>query len=279
LSKKGVIRKQPDDRVSLDVVQEQKDPWDYAAERLTPWDKPQKDDYDFRHWTKGASEEFLDAGCLYEYVRESHKFRCRLVLQHTPKPEKFWSGILTEYERSSAGDEYLLRSGWERWLGDFAHELIANKSFAEVLRASRRKVETSLDKLATYNRYPKPVEAPGRYNVPGMQEVVIDWRHYTNKEIAAEIARKRPKSEPEPNRRGREPESKADLKALSVMRIWKREREPWKRLKLINKVCCFESCAYEWPLTNAAKAEITRARKRALSLFQHLFPWGNPANY
>jgi hypothetical protein len=121
-----------------------------------------------------------------------------------------------------------------------------------------------------------------------MQEVVIqiDWRNYRNKDIGAEMARwaanNRPESEPEPDRTGKKRESKvrSDLKALSVMRIWKHERKPWQRLKLVAKVCRFKSCeVYEWPINNAAKAEMTRARKRALNFFQYLFPWGKPSNY
>ena len=49
--------------------------WRWAAERLRPWGKAQKDDYDFSSWTEGAREELLSAGCLYEYVRESQTFR------------------------------------------------------------------------------------------------------------------------------------------------------------------------------------------------------------
>ena len=59
--------------------------WRWAAERVPPWGKVQKDDYDFRSWMKkGAREELLSAGCLYEYARESLIFRCLLVL-NTPK--------------------------------------------------------------------------------------------------------------------------------------------------------------------------------------------------
>ena len=48
----------------------------WAAERVPPWGKVQKDDYDFSSWMeKGAREELLSAGCLYEYARESQKFR------------------------------------------------------------------------------------------------------------------------------------------------------------------------------------------------------------
>jgi len=272
-------REQLPPKDDLDARQKELGRW--ADERLTPWGKLQKNDYDFSSWMKkGAREELLNAGCLYEYARESHKFRCLLVLSRAPQRERFWSPSLMEFERSSAGYLHLAQSGWKGWLEGFADELISNKSFAQVLRSSRARVEKSLSLVKSYTIYPKAVESSGRYiNVPGMQEVVIDWRHYTNKEIAAEIARKRPENEPEPNRRGREPQSKALLKALSVMRIWKRERKTWKRLKLIAKVCHFKSCVYEWPITDAARAEMTRARTRALNAFQLWFPWGEPCNY
>jgi hypothetical protein len=289
-----------------DFEARQKELWRWAAERLAPRGNPEKDDYDFsgsRSWTEGANEELLNAGCLYEYARESHKFRCLLVLNNRKREER--SGPLTciEYEGNSAGDVHLIRSGWHRWLGDFAHELIANKSFAEVLRTSGSKVEKSLGALAGYNRYPKAVELPGRYiNVPGMQEVVIqiDWRHYDNKEIGAEMTRwaanNRPESEPEPDRTGKKRESKvrADLKALSALRIWKlHEGKPWKRLQEIAAVCGYEGCLRESeeykqrskrghavePISSQAKKEMSGARTRALILFQRLFPWGKPSNY
>lgn len=123
---------------------------------------------------------------------------------------------MIKFERDATGHIHLARSGWETWLDNFAEELIANKSFAELLRTSRNKVESSQDALAAYNRYPKAVELPGRYiNVPGMQEVVIqiDWRHYDNKEIGAEMTRwaanNRPESEPEPDRTGRSGRAKS----------------------------------------------------------------------
>jgi len=130
--------------------------WHWAAERVPPWGKVRKDDYDFSSWMKkGAREDLLSAGCLYEYARESYKFRCLLVLNNRKREER--SGPLTciEYEGNSAGDVHLIRSGWHRWLGDFADELIANKSFAELLRTNRSKVEKSLDALPSYYRYPK----------------------------------------------------------------------------------------------------------------------------
>jgi hypothetical protein len=278
--------------------------WRWAAERVPPCGKVQKDDYDFSSWMKkNAREELLNAGCLYEYARESHKFRCVLVLHNRKREERSGTLMWIEYEGNSAGDVHLISSGWDRWLGDFADELIANKSFAELLRTSRSKVEKSLDALAGYNLYPKAVELPGRYiNVPGMQEVVIqiDWRHYDNKEIGAEMtiwaANNRPENEPEPDRTGKKRESKvcADLKALSALRIWKlHEGKPWKRLQKIAAVCGYEGCVRESeeykqrskrghavePISSQPKKEMSGARTRALILFQRLFPSGMPLNY
>jgi hypothetical protein len=277
--------------------------WRWAAERVPPWGKVQKDDYDFSSWMKkNAREELLNAGCLYEYARESHKFRCVLVLNNRKREERSGTLMWIEYEGNSAGNVHLIRGGWDRWLGDFADELIANKSFAQLLRTSRSKVEKSLDALAGYNLYPKAVELPRPYKLPEMQEVVIqiDWRHYDNKEIGAEMTRwaanNRPESEPEPDRTGKKRESKvrADLKALSALRIWKlHRRKPWKRLEHIAEFCGYKGCVREFaeynqrrnrghavePISNQARTEMSAARARALNLFQRLFPWGRPLNY
>jgi hypothetical protein len=136
----------------------------WAAERVPPWGKVQKDDYDFSSWMeKGAREELLSAGCLYEYARESQKFRSFLVLRHAPKPARFCGPRWIEFERDAAGHIHLARSGWETWLDNFADELIANKSFAELLRTSRSKVEKSLgctcrlQSLSKSHRVTRPV--------------------------------------------------------------------------------------------------------------------------
>ena len=47
--------------------------WRWAADRVTPWGKVQKDDYDFR-WTNGAAKQhLLEAGCIYEYCARVRK--------------------------------------------------------------------------------------------------------------------------------------------------------------------------------------------------------------
>ena len=82
--------------------------WRWAAERVPHWGKMQKDDYDFRSWMKkDEREELLSAGCLYEYARESHKFRCQLVLNNRKREERSGSLMCIEYEGNSAGDVHL----------------------------------------------------------------------------------------------------------------------------------------------------------------------------
>jgi hypothetical protein len=130
--------------------------------------------------------------------------------------------------------------------------------------------------------------------------ITVRWRDFTNSEIAKTMKAfandHRPTSEPEPKRKGQKPEEtiRADLKALSVMRIWKLHAgKPWKRLKVVANVCRYKSCVREateykrrrkaWhrtqPMSQAAKTEMSEARSRALRFFQRLFPGEKPSNY
>jgi hypothetical protein len=60
------------------------------ADRVTRWDKPQRDDYDFRTWTNQASQNCLQAGMVYEYARESHRLRCLLALMNPKRQREKW---------------------------------------------------------------------------------------------------------------------------------------------------------------------------------------------
>ena len=51
-----------------------------AAKGVVPWTQLNPKDYNFRSWAARGSKELLRAGCVYEYVRESRKLRCLLVL-------------------------------------------------------------------------------------------------------------------------------------------------------------------------------------------------------
>jgi hypothetical protein len=292
---------------------EEREAWRWADTQLTSWGKPQKDDYDFFKsckWTKGASNDLLNAGCLYEYARESHKYRCWLVLRHTPTRDRFWLprliGLEFERDRSAernprnAGHNHLFMSGWGRWLDKFALDLIANKSFEKVFSANSSRVLKSLGKVDTDCFYPGAVELPGSSTqelYPGSQDVLIriNWRLYDNEQIGEEMERlardARPKGAKEPKKK----RVRSDLKALSVLRIQKLQKHnPWERLKLVAEVCRYKPCKKEAEayqergkrghatterMSSNAKSRVSQARHRALSLFGWWFPWGKPSNY
>jgi len=85
----------------------------------------------------------------------------------------------------------------------------------------------------------------------------------------------------------------ARLKNLAAMRIWKHHRNQCERLKAVAKFCRYEGCvkeaaAYEErrkqghgdePMSDAAKAEISRAQADARAFFQTLFPGEEPLSY
>jgi hypothetical protein len=87
---------------------------------------------------------------------------------------------------------------------------------------------------------------------------------------------------------------KAKLNNLVVMRIWNKERDQWKRLKLVAELCGYKGCKeelveYEWrcgqgrgpdePMSSAAKVEMSSARSEARIFFQGLFPGEEPLSY
>jgi hypothetical protein len=114
------------------------------------------------------------------------------------------------------------------------------------------------------------------------------------KRLACEY-RPRRKDCKEPKRKGQRQDAiLAALKALSAMRIWRvHKRNQWKRLGLVAKVCGYKGCVKELaeykercsqargdePMSNTAKVEMSKARKDALSCFQHLFPGEKPSNF
>jgi hypothetical protein len=312
---------------------------------VTPWGKPQRDDYDFA-WIKGASIEVLEAGRIYEYARESPKLRGLLVLVDPKRKREPFEietrprtgtqlRLLCSFQGLREEDAArTLGSGALRWLSRFADELADNQTFAQLLRTRENEMKGFIPKLRL--RFPlKPMELATPsfldYGPPpwpwrpwrnvwvlgeagaqvfpdrkieddGSEKIAITvrWRDFTNSKIAEEMkklaARNRPPSEPQPNRKGQRPEEtiRADLKALSVMRIWKLHTgKPWKRLNVVANVCRYKSCMREaaeykrrrkaWyerqPMSQAAKTEMSEARSRALSFFRRLFREEKPSNY
>lgn len=303
-----------------------------AWEHVKEWGTPQRDDYDFKDWTRGASAELLQAGCIYEYARESNRLRC-LLASMREAAQKRSQHKYSSFDLLRARAITRLGENAFDWLSRFVDQLANNTSFRELLSKHRTDVERSLveggrlwpagaitlairvgelSKIApwpwdwrpspgTSLKYPFPIGEnmgllPQRRILDGGREnfaIQIHWRKSTAKEIGEEMKRfavnHRPKRKDckEPIRGGKGPRATllSCLKALAVMRIWKRERNQWKRMQLIAETCRYANCLSEWaaykkrckegrghvPMDGNAKTEMSKARKRAWEVFEDLF--------
>ena len=138
----------------------QKELWRLAAKHVVLWDKLRRDDYDFQSWTKDArndeNDNLLNAGCCYEYARESHKLRCKLVLEELKRKRELTAPLFLEIsEQPARWGMYLIECGWDTWLRTFTDELASNKSFAELLRTSKTKVKDHSMRLTVILSFPK----------------------------------------------------------------------------------------------------------------------------
>jgi hypothetical protein len=271
--------------------------WRWAAERLTGRGELQEADYNFGNWAKKENPELLNAGCLYEYARESERFRCLLVLENTPREKRWWSPFAIEFKGDSSGFHYISMRGWEMWLRGFADELIANKSFDALLRANRDKVKESLDALPGYSLFPKPVdlaERPprsffwskrsGSGIYPGLEELRIRvcWRHYTDAEIGKEMKRlakdRRPSEWKQPQRRGRGKATSvtALLDALSAMRL----RSHYPKRGTTNAIDKFDDLRLGKIDGVPIYSDLDEYAGKARRQFERWFPFGEPpANF
>jgi hypothetical protein len=272
--------------------------WRRTAEFLRGWGELQKADYDFRSWAKKENPGLLNAGCLYEYARESQRFRCLLVIQNTPREKRWWPPFALEFKGRSAGWDYLSMSGWEMWLRSFADELIAKTNFADLLSANPDKVTKSLDALPGYALFPKPVELADRPPrsffsskrsgsgiYPGLQEIRIRvcWHDYTDAEIGKEMKKLaeeiRPAEEPEPppkRGRGKATSVIAFLDWLSAMRL----RSHYPKRGTANAIDKFDDVRLGKiggvPIYSDLDEYAGNARRR----FERWFPFGEPpANF
>ena len=158
----------------------------WAVDRVKPWSKRaiggklRPEDYDFRSWAKGASKERLEAGCVYEYARESRKLRDLLTLMNPKRAREAWEiarpGLIdgrrpepdeidshpAEANRLPCSFEDLDEHDAERalggslyCLGDLADYLADNISFGELFHTKRDELEKAfggLDKLSRAKR-------------------------------------------------------------------------------------------------------------------------------
>ncbi len=126
------------------AIQGQKKLERWAAERVKRWGKPQPDDYDFQSWTKkDASKELLEAGCIYEYVRESRKLRGLLTLCKLARSRR---NLAWSFEGFGEVDARARLGGAFDWLFGLADQLADNESFAKLFHARGAELKRSLAK-------------------------------------------------------------------------------------------------------------------------------------
>jgi hypothetical protein len=246
-----------------------------AARRVKVWGKPEKEDYDFRSWTSGASKEWLCAGCVYENTRESWRLRCLLVLINAALEKVHGLEFLSlSFEGLRYRDALLRLGGWFGWLRSFTEELADNRRFADL---GKERVKESLERLPRYFLAPgaiglampldlveplflwpeQPLMQNARGIVDGSMEniaVQIRWVDYNNEEMGQEMAavaeKLRPASVPEPQRRGKGKKSEIEslLDALSVLRICNRfplACDLSRRIVEVAGVCGYSGCKKE----------------------------------
>jgi hypothetical protein len=143
----------------------------WAAGRVKPWCGLCEDDYDFRSWAavpggEKVTKERLQAGCLYEYARESRKLRCLLALMNparqrqafeiTTAPVEWGSREQIQLDCSfqdlNEHDAESVLGGWIYSLADLADYLADNVSFGELFRTKRNELESAFDGLDSLER-------------------------------------------------------------------------------------------------------------------------------
>jgi hypothetical protein len=141
-----------------------------AAKRVVPWTQIWPNDYRFT-WVSNENKEFLRAGCVYEYARESRKLRFLLVLinsafqkalqaenTQTRPPFQGLQFLSLSFEGLRYKDALLRLGGWFGWLRTFTNELADNTSFAELCKENREQLNESLGTLPEYFYTPRAVE-------------------------------------------------------------------------------------------------------------------------
>lgn len=140
----------------------------WAADFLKPWDDLRKEDYDFGTWAENGRKKQLEAGCLWEYARESRKARGLLVLmRRRAKSRRKASRAPCSFEGLQEEIAcHALGAGF-RWLTHFGYQLAENMSFSTLLETEHDEVGRSLAKL----HFPRcavqvGIPSPGDYGPP-----------------------------------------------------------------------------------------------------------------
>jgi len=216
----GKIKRQTDP--AAERKQRQKEAEKEADAHLVLWGKPQKDDYDFFNscsWTKDATKERLQIGCIWEYAREFRKLRGLLwLMKHKPEAgfirpifnlPVFWFEGLCEYDVRRS-----LRV-WFKWLAYLADDLAENISFEKLFNERSDKLAQGFRGLSSREFFQAEVELVAEIppisalgapitllGTPEHERVCYDgseliafripWGGLNDKEIGDQIARHRP---------------------------------------------------------------------------------------
>jgi hypothetical protein len=231
-----------------------------------------------------------------------------------------FEGLREEHARETLGGAVV-------WLRGYAGELADNLSFAELLRAKGDEVRQSLEKRPLRFPKPRAAQlahtfiwdydAPAPWpwqpwraslflndgslaaNTPersitsyGSEKVAIEvnWAK-SNRKIGKEVERlarlHRPPGWEKSECELPEKIFRARLKALSVMRIWKRfphRDDRWQRIEEVARCTGYQSCVDAFRTegagtSDAANAKMSRARDAALCFFRSLGTGEMPANW
>ena len=140
----------------------------WAADFLKPWEVLRTEDYDFGTWVKNGSKEQLEAGCLWEYARESRKARGLLVLvRRRTEARRTRSRVPCSFEGLQEEVAWHALGAGFRWLTRFGYQLAENISFSILLKTEHDEVGRSLAKM----HYPRRavqvgIPSPGDYGPP-----------------------------------------------------------------------------------------------------------------
>jgi hypothetical protein len=259
-----------------------------------------------------AVESELAACCNYEYLRESATLRDSF---------RYNSGLdvprgINQGARKSLAF-VLIKAGWEKAAANneapLPWKLLDPETKEKIVRWAERCLTRTRENWKSHPPWLASEFLPGhdpvelerqveKWKKTAYYDASIERRYFFgvfrldetyNETEAAEAFKEWFRGPGEKTRGGGGLDWRALLNRLAVMRIWKRERNQWKRLELVAKLCGYKGCMNEAKaykqrckegglnqvMSNAAQVEMSSARKKARVFFQKLFPGEEPLSY
>jgi hypothetical protein len=266
---------------------------------------------------RGLPPKEIETACLYEYMRESQTLRDALNAATEEERREKESELVTRFFLSFTAEQFvglmclLQQAGfpkpWKRLSKPSQRQLV-------LLLAGYTKRTLGKDK----ELYPPVIVEEGApefdpsencWRVGQLEPFELNlfkgWERecffgfiridcgYNEDEVVEAFRKDFRKRRKTTTKGGNRERWRAKLNNLVVMRIWKHESNQWERLKQVAEFCAYEDCKEEMkeyeerrkrghggePMMSAAKAEMSRARKKARSYFQRLFPDQEPLSW